>query len=115
METRYIIEHYITETVANLFANWFDALRDTTAKARIAVRIDRVKPGNLGDHKLLEDGVWELRIDYGPGYRVYYCFDAQIIILLLCGGDKRTQNADIVKAKACKADYERGKQHDKNS
>jgi len=107
MEERYAIEHYLTEAGEDLFSNWFDALRDIKAKARIAVRIDRVKLGNFGDHKFLEDGVWELRIDYGPGYRVYYCFDGRVIVLLLCGGDKRTQNADLAKAKTFKADYER--------
>ena len=71
MEERYTIEHYLTEAGDDLFANWFDALRDIKAKARLAVRIDRVKFGNFGDHKFLEGGVWELRIDYGPGYRVY--------------------------------------------
>jgi len=112
MKEKYTIEHYLTEDGDDLFSDWFDDLRDANAKARIAVRIDRVKLGNFGDHKLLGDGVWEMRIDYGPGYRVYYCFDGQIVVLLICGGDKRTQNVDITKAKACKADYEKGKNHD---
>ena len=109
MADRYVIEHYLTESGDDLFADWFDALRDSNAKARIAIRIDRIKLGNFGDHKFLDDGVWELRIDYGPGYRVYYCLDGQVVVLLLCGGDKRTQSADIARAKACKADYERSK------
>ena len=90
-----------------MFAEWFNGLRDSNAKIRIATRLNRVTLGNFGDHKSLEQGVWELRIDYGPGYRVYYCLDGRTVVLLLCGGDKRAQDVDIRRAIACKADYER--------
>lgn len=77
------------------FATWFDALHDAAAKARIQVRIDRLAFGNPGDHRALKAGVAEMRIDYGPGYRVYYTRRANTLIVLLCGGDKRTQVRDI--------------------
>jgi putative addiction module killer protein len=73
-------------------------LRDTKAKIAIDRRINRIKLGNFGDRKFCRDGVWELRIDVGQGYRVYYAVAGNQVVLLLCGGDKRTQNADIVRA-----------------
>ena len=76
-------------------------------KARIAARVDRLKAGNLGDCKPLRDGVSELRVDYGPGYRVYFGVVGFQVILLLCGGDKRTQDADIDKAVDYLADFKR--------
>lgn len=81
------------------YAVWFSRLRDERAKARINARIFRLSNGNLGDIKAVGDGVAELRIDYGPGYRVYFIRFEQVIVLLLCGGDKSSQVADIVKAK----------------
>ena len=63
--------------------------------------------GNFGDHKSVGEGIWEARIDYGPGYRVYYCFEGIHIVLLLCSGNKGSQNKDISRAKLYKADYER--------
>ncbi|UVK45244.1 type II toxin-antitoxin system RelE/ParE family toxin [Mesorhizobium sp. AR07] len=79
------------------FSEWFKSLKDIRAKARIQVRIDRVELGNLGDTKFF-DGIGELRIDYGPGYRVYFVKAGNTIIILLCGGDKSSQKADIKKA-----------------
>jgi putative addiction module killer protein len=70
-------------------------------------RIDRVAMGNFGDHRFCREGVWELRIDVGAGYRVYYAKAGQRVVLLLCGGDKRTQDADIARAVACWQDYQR--------
>lgn len=80
------------------YERWFDGLRDRQARARIDARIRRISLGNLGDAKLLRGGVSELRIDYGPGYRVYFTRRGSLVILLLCGGDKRTQDADIARA-----------------
>jgi putative addiction module killer protein len=77
------------------FAKWIDNLRDIKARARILVRIERLSLGNPGDVKPVGEGVSELRIDYGPGYRVYYKKVRQTVIVLLAGGDKRTQNKDI--------------------
>jgi putative addiction module killer protein len=82
---------------------WFEGLRDVRAKARIDARIRRAALGNLGDWKAFE-GIGEMRIDYGPGYRVYFARRGQIVILLLCGGDKRTQAADIKRAKQMLSD-----------
>ena len=81
------------------FADWLGGLRDIDAIARIQVRIRRLSLGNPGDVKPVGAGVSELRIDYGPGYRVYFCRRGQALVMLLCGGDKRTQDADIAKAK----------------
>ncbi len=82
-----------------IFAEWFKTLNDETAKNKIRVRIDRLEMGNLGDHHTVGDGVSELRITYGPGYRIYYVLRGREIIILLCGGDKSSQNKDIKKAK----------------
>ena len=78
-------------------------------RARIAIlrRVDRVARGNFGDHRFCREGVWELRIDVGAGSRVYYAQAGQTVVLLLCGGDKRTQDADIARAVACWQDYQR--------
>jgi len=77
------------------FAGWFQSLRDKRARARILVRIDRLMLGNPGDARPVGDGVSELRIDYGPGYRIYYTRRGPMLIILLAGGDKRTQSRDI--------------------
>lgn len=79
---------------------WIESVRDKRALARIALRLLRLQLGNPGDHRFLGDGVSELKIDYGPGYRVYYAKRGDVVILLLGGGDKSTQEADIRKAKA---------------
>jgi len=86
----------IRQTVA--FANWFRVLRDRQARARIQVRIDRLQLGLPSDVKPVGEGVSELRIDYGPGYRVYFTKRGRELIILLAGGDKRTQDRDIKKA-----------------
>lgn len=81
------------------FKNWLKALRDANAKAKILVRIRRLESGNEGDSAPVGEGISELRIHYGPGYRVYYKRAGKALILLLCGGDKSTQAKDIRKAK----------------
>jgi len=90
-----MIEVYRTDE----FAKWLKGLSDIRAAARIKVRIARVEAGNLGDAKFFE-GIGELRVNYGPGYRLYFVQRGREVILLLCGGDKSTQEADIKKAKA---------------
>lgn len=82
------------------FRRWLTKLRDNEARRRIAVRISRLQAGNPGDVRPMGQGVSELRIDYGPGYRVYLTQRGPVLIVLLCGGDKSTQADDIVKAKA---------------
>jgi len=77
------------------FAKWIDGLQDIRARARILVRIERLAAGNPGDVKPVGEGVSELRIDYGPGYRVYFKKMGQKVIILLAGGDKKSQSKDI--------------------
>jgi putative addiction module killer protein len=79
------------------FASWLKGLKDQSARERIVRRIARVEIGNLGDAKFF-DGIGELRIDYGPGYRVYFVQHGKELVILLCGGDKRTQQRDIKRA-----------------
>jgi putative addiction module killer protein len=81
------------------YADWIKTLKDFRAQARIADRIDRLAAGNPGDVKPVGEGVSELRINYGPGYRVYFVRDGSIVYVLLCGGDKSTQDKDIRLAK----------------
>lgn len=83
----------------NLFIDWLKRLKDRRAAARIAVRIDRLADGNPGQVRDVGEGVSELKIDYGPGYRVYYVRRGKAVYLLLCGGDKSTQSKDIAEAK----------------
>lgn len=77
------------------YAHWLDGLRDIHARARVQVRVERLAAGNPGDVKPVGEGVSELRIEYGPGYRVYFTIRGRTVIILLAGGDKRTQTADI--------------------
>jgi len=82
----------------DVFAAWFAALRDREARARITVRIRRLSLGNPGDVRPVGSGVSEMRIDHGPGYRVYFIRRGEMVVVLLCGGDKRTQDRDIARA-----------------
>lgn len=88
------------------FTRWIDSLRDRVGRARILVRIDRLIHGNPGQHRHLSEGVSELKIDVGPGYRVYYALRGSRLILLLAGGDKSTQPADIEKAQRLSRAFE---------
>ena len=80
------------------FTRWLDGLRDAASRLRVVARIRRVEIGNIGDAKYF-DGIGELRIDHGPGYRLYFVKAGSSVIILLCGGDKSTQKRDIAKAK----------------
>ena len=82
----------------DVYAKWLDDLRDTRARARVLVRVERLATGNPGDVRPVGEGVSELRIDYGPGYRVYFKKQGLTVVILLAGGDKRTQDRDIEKA-----------------
>ena len=88
----------VRRTVA--FIEWLTGLRDLQARARIAKRIDRIAQGNLGDAKSVGGGVSELRFAFGPGYRVYYTLRDNVVVILLCGGDKDSQSRDIERATA---------------
>jgi putative addiction module killer protein len=101
------IRRYITSDGRVPFGEWLDSLRDTKAKTNINKRLDRVSLGNLGDYRSVGEGVCELRIDYGPGYRVYFGQIGSTIVLLLCGGNKSTQEQDIRRAIEYWTDYRR--------
>lgn len=98
---------YVTEDGREPFSEWLASLRDIRARAKIRVRLDRVSIGNLGDCHAVGEGVQELRIDYGSGYRVYFGQEGAMIVLLLCGGDKSTQSKDIETAKRYWNEYRR--------
>jgi putative addiction module killer protein len=101
------ILHYVTESNEDIYQEWLDGLRDRATRVGIQRRVDRLTLGNFGDHKACRDGVWELRIDFGPGYRIYYSQSGKEIVLLLCGGSKRTQASDIDQAVIYWQDYQR--------
>ncbi|MGD0130083.1 MAG: type II toxin-antitoxin system RelE/ParE family toxin [Terriglobia bacterium] len=99
------VRHYVSRAGKDIFDEWLSALADRRAQAKITSRINRLAVGNFGDSKPLSQGVWELRIDWGPGYRVYYAMVGKLCVLLLCGGDKRKQSADIGRAVEYLNDY----------
>ena len=101
------IRHYLTASGRDIYQTWLDELKDRRARIAIQRRVDRLAAGNYGDHKFCSDGIWELRIDVGAGYRVYYARTGRTILLILCGGDKRTQAGDIERAVKCWGDYQR--------
>lgn len=103
----YEVRHYLTHDGKDVFLDWLRKLRDVTARIAVDRRVNRIELGNLGDHKFCRDGVWELRIDVGAGYRVYYAVADKEIVLLLCCGDKRTQDADIDRACGYWQDWQR--------
>jgi putative addiction module killer protein len=88
-------QHVIEVRQTDVYAQWFDSLRDRAARARIDARIRRLSLGNPGDVKPVGEGVSEMRIDYGPGYRVYFVQRGETLVVLLTGGDKATQDRDI--------------------
>jgi putative addiction module killer protein len=90
-----------------VFESWLTSLKDDRAEARIDARINRLASGNFGDCKPVGGGVWELRIDFGPGYRIYYAICGDECVLLLCGGDKRKQSSDIDRAIEYFEDYKK--------
>jgi putative addiction module killer protein len=99
------ITHYTTDDGTDIYQKWVDSLRDSRARVAILRRVDRAATGNFGDHKPCRNGVFEMRIDIGPGYRVYYFQHRQMLVVLLCAGDKRTQDTDISKAVDCRTDF----------
>jgi putative addiction module killer protein len=103
----YEIRHYLTADGKDLYLDWLRQLRDPIAKVQVVKRVSRVEQGNFGDHKFCREGVWEMRVDVGPGYRVYYAQAGTQLVLLLCGGDKRTQDADIARAVKNWQDWQR--------
>jgi len=102
---RFDLHYYQTSGGERPFVEWLQGLRDRQARSRIEARLARVVVGNPGDARSVGEGVLELRIDLGPGYRVYFSRAGKVIVLLLCAGDKRTQQRDIERAKAYFEDY----------
>ena len=100
------IEVYETVNGKRPFEIWLREVRERSTRVQVLTRLDRLKLGNFGDCKSLQEGVYELRVHYGPGIRVYYGKIGSKVILLLCGGDKRSQNRDIAKAKEYLKDYQ---------
>lgn len=101
------VRHYLTENERDPYQEWMKKIRDPIAKLQVVKRVNRIAGGNFGDHKFCREGVWELRIDQGAGYRVYYALVSNVVVLLLCGGDKGSQDADIDRAIGYWNDWQR--------
>jgi len=106
------VREYLTADGRNPYREWLDTL-DVTPRARIQARVLRFSTGNLGDHKSAGGGVWEARVMFGPGYRIYFGKDGAQLVLLLLGGDKATQTADVARAQDSWKAYQKGKPHGK--
>jgi len=102
------VREYLTDNGRNPYREWLDTL-DVAPRARIQARVLRFSTGNLGDHKTVGRGVWEARVMLGPGYRIYFGKDGAQLVLLLLGGDKSTQTADVRQAQECWKAYQEGK------
>ena len=99
------VRHYVNPAGTDIFDHWLSGLADIRAQAKIAARINRLAAGNFGDCQSLGKGLCELRIDWGPGYRIYYATIGKHSVLLLCAGDKRKQPSDIDRARAYLNEY----------
>jgi len=108
------IEMYVTRTGSVPFEDWLLRLRDARARARLRARLDRLSLGKPGDAHTISRGVWELRIDYGPGYRVYYAQNGPATLLVLCGGEKTMQAVDMRQAQRYWTEYQERKQHEQS-
>ena len=112
MEARLLASHprelqiYQTPNGREPFTEWLESLRNRKTRTRIQARLDRVAVGHLGDYRSVGAGVFELRLQFGPGYRIYFGEAGNTIILLLCGGDKSSQDRDIERAKAYWQEYQ---------
>ena len=107
----YTIEYYLTKKGEKPFKEWLDRLKDVSARQKVRIRLDRVRLGSLGKNRSVGWGVFELKIDYGPGYRVYYALKEKTVIRLLLGGDKSSQKGDIALAREYWKDHKRRKKH----
>ncbi len=111
------VENYVTLDNKAPYEEWLDSLTDREGRNKIDIKITRLRTGNLGKCRAVGEGVTELKIDFGPGYRVYFGQDGTTLVILLCGGDKDTQDQDIKTAKEYWADYKsrkpKGKRNDK--
>ena len=109
---RLTIREYLSPDGRSPFRDWLSDL-DVPTRARVQARVLRFETGNLGDHKSVGDGVWEARLDFGPGYRLYFGRIGQTVVLLLLGGDKGSQTRDIARAKRSWASYVKDSKHGK--
>lgn len=101
MNVPFTIKYYKDSRGKSPFLEWFENLRDHIGRAKIKVHIDRLERGNFGNCRSLGNGLHELKVNFGPGYRVYFGLVAQEVVVILCGGSKQTQSRDIEKAKEC--------------
>ena len=108
---QYEVIHY-EENGRDIYQDWIDSLRDAQGKAIILRRVNRLREGSFGSHRFCRDGVWELVVDTGPGYRVYYSKVGNTVLLLLCAGSKRTQDRDIDRAVAYLKNYKEARHED---
>jgi putative addiction module killer protein len=104
MDDLFHLKIYRDPTGREPYRRWLRGL-DESARQRVSIHVDRMRFGNFADSKLVGEGVWELRLHFGPGYRIYYLRNAAAIVLLLCGGDKGSQDGDIRRAKEHARDY----------
>ena len=111
MDRDYVVERYQTRDGKVPFEEWVAKMKrkDPELVFRILLRIDRSEKGNFGNYRYLRDGVWEMKIDCGPGYRVYFAVEHREILLLLIGGDKKSQQADVKQAIGYWKDHQKGK------
>jgi putative addiction module killer protein len=109
---RLIVREYLTADGRSPWRAWLDEL-DVSTRARVQARVLRFESGNLGDHKALGDGLWEARLFFGPGYRIYFSRHEGALVLLLAGGDKGSQSRDIRRARQHLADYLEAQRHGK--
>ena len=103
----YSLRHYVAANGKRPFAEWLYSLSDRNSAARVQIRLERLRLGNFGDVRSLGKGLSELRIETGPGYRVYFMVECKSVVLLFCGGDKTTQQKDIRRARQYLTDYRR--------
>jgi putative addiction module killer protein len=108
----FVVREYVEESGRIPFRDWLSGL-DVAVRARVQARILRFELGNLGDHKEVGAGVWEARLDFGPGYRVYFGKSGREVVLLLTGGDKKSQTKDIKRAREFWAQYMKELKHGK--
>jgi len=105
------IDYFVAGSGRKPFREWLEGLKDVTGRAKIRIRLDRARLGDLGDNRSVGEGVRELRIDYGPGYRIYFALDGNRLVLLLLGGEKSSQARDIARAKEYWREYQRRNEH----
>jgi putative addiction module killer protein len=113
--TEITVLHYQTPSRRIPYRGWIDAMKDKEGQGAVLARVNRLAFGSFGDWKSVGDGVSELRIDYGPGYRVYFGRKGKTVVILLCGGDKSSQKTDIKTAKQYWKDYEKRTQDKKQT